>query len=161
MVHTNGTQLMEKALSYNWNVYKVFKNGNRAKAPITTFECDEVTMEEHFNNVIKKNFSGKFANAKYQIIRADLPQEKNLLSEEEKFSKKKNRVLGRMAAALNLDYKYNIATSLVYCKESEWKWQWAAVGSGTTKYLAGLSPGFKSYSEAQDWIQELMATKSL
>ena len=46
---------MEKALSYNWNVYKVFKNGNRAKAPMTTFECDEVTMEEHFNNVIKKN----------------------------------------------------------------------------------------------------------
>ena len=42
-------------MSYNWNVYKVFKNGNRAKAPVTTFECDEVTMEEHFNNVIKKN----------------------------------------------------------------------------------------------------------
>ena len=46
---------MERALSYNWNVYKVFKNGSRAKAPITTFECDEITMEEHFNNVIKKN----------------------------------------------------------------------------------------------------------
>ena len=148
-------------MSYNWNVYKIFKNGNRAKAPITTFECDEVSMQEHFNNVIKKNFSGKFANANYHIIRADLPQEEKLVSEEEKFSKEKNRVLGRMAAKQNIDYKYNVATSLVYCRESDWKWQWAVVGSGTTKYLAGLSPGFKTYTEAQVWIQELMAMKSL
>ena len=148
-------------MSYNWNVYKIFKNGNRAKAPITTFECDEVSMQEHFDNVIKKNFSGKFANANYHIIRADLPQEEKLVSEEEKFSKEKNRVLGRMAAKQNIDYKYNVATSLVYCRESDWKWQWAVVGSGTTKYLAGLSPGFKTYTEAQVWIQELMAMKSL
>ena len=148
-------------MSYNWNVYKIFKNGNRAKAPITTFECDEVSMQEHFNNVIKKNFSGKFANANYHIIRADLPQEEKLVSEEEKFSKEKNRVLGQMAAKQNIDYKYNVATSLVYCRESDWKWQWAVVGSGTTKYLAGLSPGFKTYTEAQVWIQELMAMKSL
>ena len=151
---------MERALSYNWNVYKVFKNGNRAKAPITTFECEEVTMQEHFDNVIKKNFSGKFANAKYHIIRADLPQEENLVSEEEKISKEKNRVLGRLAAQQKIDYKYNIATSLVYCAESDWQWQWAAVGSGTNKYLVGLSPGFKTYTEAQVWIQELMAMKS-
>ena len=147
-------------MSYNWNVYKVFKNGNRAKAPVTTFECDEVTMEEHFNNVIKKNFSGKFANANYHIIRSDLPQEENLVSEEEKFSKEKNRVLGRLAAQQKIDYKYKIATSLVYCKESDWKWQWAAVGSGTTKYLRGLSPTFKTYDEAHVWIQELMAMNS-
>ena len=147
-------------MSYNWNVYKVFKNGNRAKAPVTTFECDEVTMEEHFNNVIKKNFSGKFANANYHIIRSDLPQEENLVSEEEKFSKEKNRVLGRIAAQQHIDYKYKIATSLVYCKESDWKWQWAAVGSGTTKYLKGLSPTFKTYEEAHVWIQELMAMSS-
>ena len=147
-------------MSYNWNVYKIFKNGNRAKAPITTFECDEVSMQEHFNNVIKKNFSGKFANANYHIIRADLPQEEKLVSEEEKFSKEKNRVLGRLAAQQKIDYKYKIATSLVYCKESDWKWQWAAVGSGTTKYLRGLSPTFKTYDEAHVWIQELMAMNS-
>ena len=147
-------------MSYNWNVYKIFKNGNRAKAPITTFECDEVSMQEHFNNVIKKNFSGKFANANYHIIRSDLPQEENLVSEEEKISKEKNRVLGRLAAQQKIDYKYKIATSLVYCKESDWKWQWAAVGSGTTKYLRGLSPTFKTYDEAHVWIQELMAMNS-
>ena len=151
---------MEKALSYNWNVYKVFKNGNRAKAPITTFECDEITMEEHFNNVIKKNFSGKFADANYHIIRSDLPQEENLASEEEKISKEKNRVLGRIAAQQQINYKYGVGTSLVYCAESNWRWQWAAVGAATSKYLAGLSPKFDTYTEAQVWIQELMDMKS-
>ena len=148
---------MERALSYNWNVYKVFKNGNRAKAPITTFECDEVTMEEHFNNVIKKNFSGKFANANYQIIRADLPQEENLASEEEKISKEKNRVLGKLVSQLSLKEKYGIGGALVYCRESDWQWQWAAVQAGTGKYLAGLSPSFKSYMEAETWIQNLIS----
>ena len=28
-------------MKYNWNVYKVFKNGKRAKAPITDFEATE------------------------------------------------------------------------------------------------------------------------
>jgi len=146
-------------LSYNWNVYKVFKNGNRAKAPVTTFESDEIAMKEHFNNVIKKNFSGKFADANYHIIRADLPQEENLVSEEEKFSKEKNRVLGRLVAQQNIDYKYKVGASLVYCRESEWKWQWAVVGAATSKYLVALSPGFKKYGEAQGWIQDLMASK--
>ena len=147
-------------MSYNWNVYKVFKNGNRAKAPVTTFECDEVTMEEHFNNVIKKNFSGKFADAKYHIIREDLPQEENTASEEEKISKEKNRVLGRIAAQQKINYKYGVGTSLVYCAESGWRWQWAAVGAATSKYLAALSPKFDTYTEAQVWIQELIDMRS-
>ena len=147
-------------MSYNWNVYKVFKNGNRAKAPFTTFECDEITMEEHFNNVIKKNFSGKFADANYHIIRSDLPQEENLASEEEKISKEKNRVLGRIAAQQKINYKYGVGTSLVYCAESGWRWQWAAVGAATSKYLAALSPKFDTYTEAQVWIQELIDMRS-
>ena len=109
---------------------------------MTTFECDEVTMEEHFNNVIKKNFSGKFADANYHIIRSDLPQEENI------------------AAQQQINYKYGVGTSLVYCAESDWRWQWAAVGAATSKYLAGLSPKFDTYTEAQVWIQELMDMKS-
>ena len=147
-------------MSYNWNVYKVFKNGSRAKAPVITFESDEITMEEHFNNVIKKNFSGKFADANYHIIRSDLPQEENLASEEEKFSKEKNRVLGRLVAEKKIVYKHSIGTALVYCRGSEWRWQWAAVGAGTSRYISGLSPKFNTYTEAQVWIQDLMELKS-
>ena len=145
-------------MSYNWNVYKVFKNGNRAKAPMVTFECDEVTMEEYFNNVIKKNFRGKFANANYHIIRSDLPQEENLISEEENFLKEKNRVLGRLVAEKNIKHKYRLGGGLVYCKESDWAWQWAVLESGTGNYVAGLSPKFKDYGKAHNWMNQLIQT---
>ena len=141
-------------MNFNWNVYKVFKNGNRAKAPITTFESEEHSAEEHFNNVIKKSFSGKFADANYQIVRADLPQQDNLISEEEKFSKQKNRVLGILIRNKggNLSKKYG--AGLVYSKESDWKWQWAILEPATNNYIEGLSPKFNSYEGAQVWITE-------
>ena len=57
MVQSNGTQSKEKALSYNWNVYKVFKNGKRAKAPITNFKAEEENYKDYFESKIKKNFA--------------------------------------------------------------------------------------------------------
>jgi len=89
-----------------------------------------------------------------------LTQEENLASEEEKISKEKNRVLGRIAAQQKINYKYGVGTSLVYCAESGWRWQWAAVGAATSKYLAALSPKFDTYTEAQVWIQELIDMRS-
>mgnify|MGYP001197482697 CR=1 FL=1 len=158
---TNGTQSKEVALSYNWNVYKIFKNGNRAKAPIVTFECDEVTVEEHFNEVIKKNFSEKFASANYQLVRADLSQHDTTVNEEEKFSKEKNRVLGRLVTSLKIKHKYGLSTALVFCRDSNWNWQWAAVERGTNNYVAALSPTFDNHAEADKWIQNLISeTKS-
>ena len=51
----------------NWNVYKVFKNGKRAKAPLMTFErkgkIQEVT--HYFNENIKKNFNEKNRGLKF------------------------------------------------------------------------------------------------
>ena len=120
-------------MSYNWNVYKLFKNGNRAKAPIVTFECEDNNVEDYFANVVKKNFSEKFANANYKIIRSDLPQEENLVSEEEKFLKEKNRVLGRLVKQKNITHKRKVAGGLVYYRESDWKWQWAALEGGDRK----------------------------
>ena len=40
-------------MSSNWNVYKLFKNGKRAKAPIHTFthNGDNNTANEYFNNL--------------------------------------------------------------------------------------------------------------
>ena len=153
----NGTQSKEIQLNYNWNVYKVFKNGNRAKAPITTFECEEDTVEQYFNNIIKKNFSEKFANANYQLVRSDMPQHTNTLSDEEKFLKEKNRDLGRLVSAKKINHKYGIATGLVYCSESNWNWQWSVIESGTGKYISSLSPSFRTYREADTWIKDLIS----
>ena len=41
---------MEVLLNYNWNVYKVFKNGRRAKTPFHVFEHDNPeTADEHYD----------------------------------------------------------------------------------------------------------------
>ena len=65
-------------MSYNWNVYKLFNNGNRAKAPFVVVEGDNCESED-FIAMVKKNleekFGGKAALTKYKIMRADLPQE--------------------------------------------------------------------------------------
>ena len=36
---------MEEHLSYNWNVYKLFNNGNRAKAPFAVIESGDCESE--------------------------------------------------------------------------------------------------------------------
>ena len=39
---------------YEWNAYKVFLNGKRAKRPSVTFNhADESTVSEHFESIVK------------------------------------------------------------------------------------------------------------
>jgi len=72
----NGILSTEELLNYNWNVYKVFKNGKRAKAPLTEFEAAEDNHLEYFENEVKKNFNGSLKWSMYEVIRSDLPQER-------------------------------------------------------------------------------------
>ena len=145
---------MEKALNYNWNVYKVFRNGNRAKAPLTSFESSEEDAQTHFEHIIKKTFTDKLRRSEFKIVRSDLPQDTDTVNEEEKFSKEKNRVLARIVKRKNIEHKYGISTSLVYCRESDWRWQWAAIETGTSKFIEGLSETFNNYYEAEAWMQD-------
>jgi len=143
-------------MKYNWNVYKVFKNGKRAKAPINEFEATEEEYLEYFKEHLRENFSGGF-----ELVRADLPQERVaevVDAAEEKFSKEKNRVLGDLVAAAGVEDGKPLMAGLVFYAESGWKWQWAALQSGTSKYIAGLSPGFKTHGEAYEWIQDLISS---
>ena len=41
-------------MSYNWNVYKLFSNGNRAKAPFAVVESEDCESEG-FNAMVRKN----------------------------------------------------------------------------------------------------------
>ena len=45
----------------NWNAYKVFANGKRAKSPYTTFEADEPA---YFTESILPSLESKVANCK-------------------------------------------------------------------------------------------------
>lgn len=143
-------------MEYNWNVYKVFKNGKRAKAPIANFYASEETYKEYFEQQVKKNFTENLKNQNFKLIRSDLSQER--VSEvadvaEEKKLRKKNRVLAALMRKANLSSKRKLMGGLVYYSETNWRWQWAALEAGTSKFIATLSPSFKTSKEAEDWIQ--------
>ena len=63
-------------MKYNWNVYKVFKNGKRAKAPMTTFDATEEEYQHYLEDKVKKNFTESLRSQKYKLIRSDLPQQR-------------------------------------------------------------------------------------
>ncbi len=144
-------------MNYNWNVYKVFKNGKRAKAPMANFEATEENYVLYFENEVKKNFSENLKRGGFDIVRSDLPQERQseIVDErEEKISKEKNRVLGRLAAAAGVNSGARCATALIYYSETDWRWQWAAIQAGTSRFITGLSPKFDTAKEAETWIQD-------
>ena len=45
-------------MSYNWNVYKLFSNGNRAKAPFAVLEGEDCESES-FMIKVRKNLEEK------------------------------------------------------------------------------------------------------
>lgn len=150
-------------MNYKWNVYKIFKNGKRAKAPILEFESSEEEYLDYFDTKVKKNFTGKFANDSYKIIRADLPQQREsevVDEKEEKISKEKNRVLARLIREADIPARRrSVAAGLVLCRESNWNWQWAALEGGTSNYITGISPLFETHRGAHEWIEKQISLK--
>ena len=141
----------------NWNVYKIFANGKRAKFPMKTFEyADESLVFEFFTKHIKPTFTPKQQKTKYTLIRADLPQQRddNAMRPEEVLHQKRSKVFREHLKSLNKAAIANKNTKfgMILCEESEWKWQWAAMESGTCKYLLGVSPLFKSSVDAGEWM---------
>ena len=156
----NGILSTERVMNYNWNVYKVFKNGKRAKAPLAEFEATETGYMQYFENEVKKNFNGSLRSDEFKLIRADLPQQRvaeQTDENEEKFSKEKNRVLGRLCVAAGIERGRAVSTALIYYAETGWKWQWAALQPATSKYIRGLSPKFNTHTEAEAWIETIIS----
>ncbi len=149
-------------MNYNWNVYKIFKNGKRAKAPLTVFECEENEIEQYFQNEFK--FSLGSCSDKYKIIRSDLPQEREseVVDKEQQMKEKiKSRVLSNLVRKNNITIPKNrtVGVALIYSADTNWKWQWAAIEKGTSNYIQGLSPTFKTHKEAETWIENLISLK--
>ena len=63
-------------MNYNWNVYKIFKNGKRAKAPLMQFEASEEDHVSFFEEEVRKNLSNSMKGEIFKLIRSDLPQER-------------------------------------------------------------------------------------
>jgi len=143
-------------LSYNWNVYKLFSNGNRAKAPFVVLEGEDCESES-FRAVVRKNLEEKFGakarSTKYKIMRADLPQEERADVEKEKNLVLRNRVLSTKINALGLDLQNKRTTgALVMSGDTNWKWQWCVLRMSSNQFIAALSPEFDSVETAQEWM---------
>ena len=144
-------------MSYNWNVYKLFSNGNRAKAPFAVVDSEDCESDD-FRAMVRKNleekFGGKAALTKYKIMRADLPQEERVDDEEKKNLALRNRVLALKIKALGLDLQNkNTTGALVMSGDTRWKWQWCVLRMASNQFIAALSPEFVSTEGAQEWMR--------
>lgn len=148
---------MEVLLSYNWNVYKLFSNGNRAKAPFAVVEAEDCESESFMvkvRKILEEKFGAKAALTKYKIMRADLPQEERADVEKEKNLVLRNRVLSTKIKALGLDLQNKRTTgALVMSEDTNWKWQWCVLRMSSNQFIAALSPEFNTTEGAQDWMK--------
>ena len=76
-------------MTYSWNVYKIFNNGKRAKAPLYSFSHNTSNIEDYFEsnikNILIQKYGDKINQNKFSIIRSDLPQtSKTEFSEKER-----------------------------------------------------------------------------
>ena len=145
-------------MSYNWNVYKLFSNGNRAKAPFVILEGKDCESED-FTAMVRKNLEEKFGakarSTKYKIMRADLPQEERVDEEEKKNLVLRNRVLSTKIKALGLNLQNKRTTgALVMSGDTSWKWQWCVLRMSSNQFIAALSPEFNSTEMAQAWMKD-------
>ena len=144
-------------MSYNWNVYKLFSNGNRAKAPFAVIESEDCESEGFITKVeknLEEKFGAKAPQTKYKIMRADLPQEERADEEEKKNLVLRNRVLATKINALGLDLQNKRTTgALVMSGDTNWKWQWCVLRMSSNQFIAALSPEFDSAELAQNWMK--------
>ena len=149
---------MEVLLSYNWNVYKLFSNGNRAKAPFAVVEgedCESESFLAKVKKILEEKFGAKAALTKYKIMRADLPQEERADVEKEKNLVLRNRVLSTKISALGLDLQNKRTTgALVMSEDTNWKWQWCILRMSSNQFIAALSPEFDTAESAQEWMKD-------
>ena len=148
-------------MSFNWNVYKIFKNGKRAKAPVHQFEFKGLKSDvyDYFKANEIENIASKVLL--YEILNDSENQNRITKDDkDEKISKQKNRVLAKLIRQKSIDTNKRYGAGLILSKESNWKWQWAILEVATNRYLQGLSPQFKSYEEANNWMNQEIETLS-
>ena len=139
----------------NWNVYKIFKNGKRAKAPITTFEFsgNETEAIAHFQAEILENFKEKYRESNYSLLNAAKSQERETTGQQnDENLRKQTLVLRRAAKEKGITYKYKTVGGLIFAAATNWNWQWCVLEYPTNNFVAALSPPFENPGEAKKWM---------
>jgi len=147
-------------MSSNWNVYKLFKSGKRAKAPIYTFtykgdQADATTQFDQFeiDHLIEEH-GERIKKFDFKIVDAESAQERIEVTDEQRYVKARNQVLATIIQKKKINSKRSIGGGLIYSKKTNWKWQWAALEAATNNYIEGLSDMFESHGEAIRWMND-------
>ena len=146
-------------MNNTWNVYKIFNNGNRAKAPIHTFEYDgeNDAVEGHFNSSIKSKLISKhgtkISKNKFLFVRTDISQERSSLVDSRQEIRELHMRVFRNYADL-IPKSINTEGVLVFSKETDWKWAWCVAQAASLKHVITISPCFITYEDAQEWMNK-------
>ena len=137
----------------DWNVYKVFASGKRAKKPHTTFSAEE---SSHFFENILPTLTTKQQKTSWVVIDSQASQERpveKVDEEAELMIKKIQTVLKTKASEKYPDLmERKVIGALMMSKDTDWKWAWCLVQPATHNFIAMVSDTFKKRKEATDWI---------
>ena len=155
-------------MSHNWNVYKVFSSGKRAKSPYYSFVYeDENSVEKYFLENIKSKFKEKFLKANYKLVRADRVQSRICDAEAQKAEelqlvreRQVKHVLSKHLVEKGIKDDERLVGALMMAPETKWKWQWVACQAATNKFIIGLSPRFLYEGDALQWLEKQISQKT-
>jgi len=136
-----------------WNVYKVFGNGKRAKNPYTSFNAEEAN---HFFDKILPTLGAKLQKSKWVVIDSEAPQARpaeNVDNAEQLRIKKIQMVLKTVASRKHPNLiGERFAGALMMNEHTNWKWAWCIVQPATHNFIAMVSEPFEQRQEALEWI---------
>ena len=155
-------------MSHNWNVYKVFSSGKRAKSPYYSFMYeDENSVEKYFLENIKSKFKEKFLKATYKLVRADRVQSRICDVEARKTEelqlvreRQVKHVLSKHLVEKGIKDDERLVGALMMAPETKLKWQWVACQAATNKFVIGLSPRFHYEGDALQWLEKQISHKA-
>lgn len=136
-----------------WNVYKVFANGKRAKSPHTTFSAKE---SSHFFENILPTLTAKQQKTSWVVIDSQASQERPVekIDEEAELMVKKIQTVLKIRASEKYPdlMERKVIGALMMSKDTDWKWAWCLVQPATHNFIAMVSETFEKRKEATAWI---------
>jgi hypothetical protein len=143
-----------------WNVYKVFSNGKRAKMPYTSFTAEE---ESHFFSNILPTLSDKLRDRSWLVIDSGKSQDRQDSAPAEImdiFKKKISVVCTKIVADKGIVITNNkFVSCLMMNEDTGWKWQLCLASAGTHRFHCALSDKFENRNAAVAWVDEQYALR--
>ena len=142
---------------HNWNVYKIFNNGKRAKLATcqivaeTAVEAKKIFLKEFLPALPEK-----FQRCDWVYVHEAADQARSYEKDRDfkaKLQKERNKFFAQKVAEIG-GLPNKVSISLVMNPQTNWKWQWAVCQPATSKFLAPISPQFDTGKQADEWLKD-------